>query len=201
MGYPFPAGEDRTKKKKAVIKPAKKLGGKYNWPALKAEWIQENVKTGLTLNQFRLRYGVTQKTFYDTVEKNNWELDRDAIVRDIEKKISAEITEDAVDIWRSQEELWETVEKQALHILQQNLDPVDKKKLAAAMSPQDLASLTNAIERALKCRRLIKGKATEILQSENYHFALVRLTEALKKKNPHVIDSTHTIPELAGPST
>lgn len=159
-----------------------------DWDKERAEWLAGSE----TLNQFRLRKGFSAKWFYHKVEQLDWEGARQRIAKKALQKIETAGANSIAKEFENNERLWRAVEAQAARILNQqikdqNLDPVA------------LAALSQAIERALKNRRLILGQSTENKRVEgeisNTHtgqidvrHAMVDLMDRFRRRDPSIID-------------
>lgn len=128
---------------------------KYDWDALYVEWIA----SGLTANKFRKLKGINSRTFYDSVEKHGWWEKADAMKARAMERVEDAHVEAAVERWKEQEKLWRAVEAQAAHILTATMG--EDGRVERPLQPSELATLTAALDRALKARRLIAGESTE----------------------------------------
>jgi hypothetical protein len=137
---------------------SKPQGKKYDWEALKREWLQSS---NVTLNQFRLSKGIAQAHFYRTINAEEWietraKIDKRAIQRIEEKAVNS-----IVNKWDDYSRLWKAVKAQAAAILNKTRQ---KDGTIVPMRPTDLVNLTNSIETALKSERLIHGESTENIE-------------------------------------
>lgn len=128
---------------------------KYDWDSLYAEWIA----SGLTANKFRESKGIDKRTFYNAVEKHRWWEKAEAIKARAVARVEDAQVDAAVERWKEQEKLWRAVEVQAASILRRTIG--DDGRITRPLKPGELATLTAALERALKARRLIAGESTE----------------------------------------
>jgi hypothetical protein len=156
---------------------------RHDWAALKAEWLTSKE----TLNTFRIRHKITSRNwFYAQVEAKGWVEDKLAI----EKKALAKLGDAQADLlaqdWTRQLKLWRAVENQAAAILRRF---TEEDGTPRGMDAQELTQLASALEKALKCQKLIKGEPTgdqPIMQ--NFHLAVVALLEAKRRNDPSVIN-------------
>lgn len=135
--------------------PAKKPRGKHDWDALFVEWVQADT----SLSQFQLAKKIARQHFYRMTQARNWLSRRDDIKSRAMKAAEKSVVREMAQEWKEQEKLWRAVEIQAAAILKRTLTP--DGKLLDPLSPANLATLTVALERALKARKLLAGEATE----------------------------------------
>jgi len=141
---------------------------RYDWPALKAEWLQGNE----SLNQFRIRKGIgNQNIFYARVSEDGWVEAKERIIRTALEKTEAAVAEKYGQEWDRQMKLWSAVEGLAGRIM---------TRKAESMDSNELAQLTAAIERALKAQRLILGQSTDNMAVKNYHMSIVQMLKEIK---------------------
>ena len=94
---------------------------------------------------------------------------------------------DLTQKYQNQMKLWQAVEVQAAAIMRRTLGQTGQ--IEKLLEPSELASLSQAIERALKGQRLIRGESTgESPQStNNYHVAIVEILEKLERGDPDLV--------------
>jgi hypothetical protein len=155
---------------------------KHDWNALYLEWVQ----SGVSLSQFQLRKGITRNHFYRVAQAGKWlqrkaELDAKAV-----QKVERSVVFETASQWREQEKLWRAVEIQAAGILKRTLTP--EGKLLDPLSPTELSTLTMALERALKARKLLAGEATDNIATNvtsaggSVHADVVAMVNERRKK-------------------
>jgi hypothetical protein len=176
-----------------VKKQPKPSSTRYNWPALKAEWIKQSVETGITLNRFRNEKRIGNKIiFYNHVEEEGWIEERDKIIAKAWDKSEAKLVDKTVENLDLQGRIYDAGEKQVAFWLQQN---VKDGKIMSPLDPQAVAAAMLAAYRALQAKRLMAGKSTGITENRSLIVrALVELQGEVKANNPAVLNSTHTIP-------
>ena len=128
---------------------------KYDWDALYAEWVS----SGLSMNKFRILKGFDGGFFYNAIDREGWWEKAERVAEKITAAAEARVVDATVARWDEQEALWREVERQAAAIMRATIGP--DGKIASPLEPSELATLTAALERALKSRRLIAGESTD----------------------------------------
>lgn len=160
----------------------------YDWETLFAEWISSR----LSISEFHKtqKPHIERGHFFKMAKRGKW-MERKARVnekamKDIEKHVAKQVSSE----WKEHEKLWRAVEIHAAHLLRKNVGP--DGKLSEAMSPTELASLTTALERALKARKLLIGEATENIaasvKTESVHADVVAMVNERRKAREAAID-------------
>lgn len=144
---------------------------KHDWDQLFNEWVS----SGQSLSAFQQARGIARTYFFRRTARLGWAERARELRSKAREKTDAALADHLAARWRRQSALWETIEDQCEVLLKRSL----KKKAPAIdrMNPAQLAALANALERALKARRLISGEATEISEAkggENLHLQVVR---------------------------
>jgi hypothetical protein len=165
--------------KSVKVKEPKPSGVRYNWAALKAEWIDSNLKTGESLNKFKDRHDIRGNgMFYAVVEKEHWLEARDEALTKAIQKAEKKTVSEAADGFRLQGQIYDAGEKQVAYWLQQN---VKEGRIVRPLDPGEVASAMLAAYRALTGKRLMQGKATSINEDRTVMVhALLKLQEEIK---------------------
>lgn len=160
---------------------SKNITSKYDWDALKTEWISTNK----SLNQFREEKGIGSSTFYQNISREEWEAARKKVNdRALEKTIERTSTQIAKK-WADYSKLWNAVKTQAAHILKATQRPDGK---VVPLRTGQLVQLTMAIETALKSERLIDGESTENVHNKVDVYNAIAQSVSDKKDVPEVFD-------------
>lgn len=136
-----------------------------DWDSLKSEYMQGN----MTLNELRLKHNINgQANFYKQVNSRKFEEARQKIRTKAVQKIENNQIKRYAKEWDNQMSLWQNVESMAQKIMSRKRETLE---------PDELSSLSTAIEKALKSQRLILGESTENNANVNVHAALADLLE------------------------
>jgi len=146
---------------------------KYDWEALKAEWLQSNE----SLNQFRIRKKIgNAKSFYHHTNVDQW--------TDLKKKIATQVTKKIVDKQVKQNVIdWSKYEKAQDGIMAQIYALINKTtkdgKVDKAMPARDVAQLSQALNNLSKNKSFMNGGPTERIDQRTLH---ADLTDDLNKR-------------------
>lgn len=143
--------------------------GDIDWNALKVEFMT----TDMSLNAIREKHNIADKNhFYKKTE--DWKEERRKLHEKTLQKIKSKALNNTVKEWERQQKLWHAVEIQAGRLLQSSLD---KKKVLKA---GEVMALTVAIEKALKCQKLILGESTENIATHSIHKHLIEINKRIE---------------------
>lgn len=148
-----------------LIKPR----AKYDWNALKIEWLQTNESPFA----FQRRKGIKNDTkFYKHVNEDGWWEARDEI-----NKRAVEIAQDKLvkitaKKWGDYKQLFNAGKSQAAKILS---DTVKDGKMVRTLTTLELSQLVGAVDKMLKAESFMEGGPTERVETANFHMMNVDL--------------------------
>lgn len=142
---------------------------KIDWNKIKLAYMSSDDSVNAVLDRDKVTRGrhVSRQT-------KGWVEERKKLHQRILEKIKTQIVNTNVKQWESQTKLWKAVEGQAAQILKRHIE-TDKP-----LKPQELASLTVAIEKALKGQKLIIGEPTETIEQRSLHLQLIQISKRIE---------------------
>lgn len=163
---------------------------KYDWEALKLEWLQGSE----TLNHFRIRHGIS-KAFFNKIEELHWVDDKLAIQRKAMEIAQRKIAEKKGKDWAKYSKISDDVVAVAQKMLDDTKDP--DGNIQQPIEPSELRAVAEAVEVALKNDRLIHGEPTgDEGKTVNIHLQVVQVIKALKNGGI-IIDAENSEPDAA----
>lgn len=151
-----------------------------NWEQLRGEFLASDE----SLNQFRIRHGISRDYFY--VKTKSWPAERTQTREDaisiIKDKAIPEMYEQFVT---QQKSILQMLNVQIIELYKKTLDK-DGKNVIAPLKSGELVNIANTVSLALKSFRLIEGKSTgdEGGGPENYWTNLIAFVNGKPTKLP-----------------
>jgi len=182
----------KVRKNKPFTKSFQKKTSGLPWLQMRTEWIEKNIATGITLNKFREEKNIGSRSiFFRHVREEAWVKKRDEILNKAIKNTEKRIGEKVEDKFDLQAKIYDAGERQVDYWLGKN---VVNGKIVSPVDPHELVAVMKSAITALHAKRLMLGKSTEIVEDRSIVIqALLKLQEDIKKNNPEVLNSTHTI--------
>lgn len=127
---------------------------RYDWEALKREWLAGDPKE--SLNAFRERHGiVNDKNFAKHVKAGKWTEAR----REIQAKATQEVADNLVgakvEEFERQIKLMGAIENHVAHLLKRHMSP--DGKIISDIDPFELKALAEIVSKSVVTRKQIKG--------------------------------------------
>lgn len=140
----------------------------YDWPAMKAEWISSNE----TLNQFRIRKGMSAEWFYKVVRKQKWVEEKNKIKYKAIENYQEKAVQDQVDKW----EKYRGIQSKLLKCVESVLDSVmdENGEVKGDLPPEEIRRLSAAFKELTQNQSFMDGGPTERVESKNAHLILVQ---------------------------
>lgn len=154
---------------------------KHDWAALEAEWLA----SGESLHAFGRRHKIPRTHMNNMAGRYGWLQKRQKIRVKAGARIEKLVENRIVLDYSRQAKLWEAVEKKAEKFLERTAEN------GGELSPMDLNTLTQAIERALKSKRLMGDKSTEntaVSGQVNHNHLVANLMQGFHSGDPNFID-------------
>lgn len=159
-----------------------KYSPQYDWEKLKTEFIQ----TTENPNQFRLRHGISQQTFYSRMASGNWIEEREDVHKRGAVKAKDSLVDKIAEEWKREFNILRGLQAQVISTIRTTTDA--DGRITAPLSPRDIRSLAGAMESILKSLRLLAGQSTDNLATVNYHEAVVKLIQETENERRNIID-------------
>lgn len=135
-----------------------------DWTTVYADFMHS--PSNVTLNQIRNKHKIQANAFYERVQREKWLEKKQAMNERAIEKITGSAENEIVKKWQTQEKLWRLLEAQVSTWLAKTLDET-KTKIVKPIDPKNLASLSDTLEKSLRCRKLLEGEASEITEMRN----------------------------------
>jgi len=150
------------------------------WDKVRADFISSD----LTITEVAQKHSITNIDYlWKIAKRGHWKEMRDEIRKGALEKYKEKAKGDIARKWESQEKLWKAVEIQAASILKSTQS--DDGKTISPLDPKELSALTQSLERALKCQKLLSGESTGDginINAENISLQVLNLIEQKEKE-------------------
>lgn len=168
---------------------------KYNWGALKNEWLKSYEATGETLNKFRIRKGISETSFYRKTAKEKWAEEGQRMKNRITQRIETQLVNEALARWQKEIRITDGIEDQVEFILQELRQ---NEKVANALEPSHLLALATTIEKCLKTKKLAHGESTgdEPQAQANVHAAIIQVINNFQPGSKPSRPENNGVPEV-----
>lgn len=143
---------------------------KFDWNRLKLEYMTSDISLNALLEKYKIASG---RNFQK--QTKGWIEERKKLHQEITDRVKAQLVEAKSEQWKDQINLWKAVQGEAARILKQHIEA------EKPLEPRELASLTVAIEKALKGQMLIIGEPTERIEERSLHLQLIQINKRIEK--------------------